>query len=205
VPTDSADGLYPAEHRALRELFATSRQLSGHWTTLAKRLGCDATRPLLDGAAAAKELARGLEPMSERRGVRLRPAALGAGRWLAGVRNGSADVLLERNQALRLAVLDAEHVALLLGYLGALADRRGDEELAAFHRGWEGRLRDAAEAARDVALSCARDPDGAIEPAVPTAVGHAGHRVAAAAGALGEAIDSSPVGRLLARGGRGRS
>ena len=32
-------GLYPAEHRALRELSAFSRQLVGHWERLGERLG----------------------------------------------------------------------------------------------------------------------------------------------------------------------
>ena len=40
----SAAGLYPAEHRALRELSAFARQLAGHWERLAGRLGGEAAR-----------------------------------------------------------------------------------------------------------------------------------------------------------------
>src|SRR3712207_7686606 len=36
-------------------------------------------------------------------------------------------LLLERNQALRAAVLDVQHVVTLLSYLSALADRRSEE------------------------------------------------------------------------------
>ena len=35
----SGQGLYPAEHRALRELYAMASQLASHWTRLAGRLG----------------------------------------------------------------------------------------------------------------------------------------------------------------------
>ena len=35
----SDSGLYPAEHRALRELYAMASQLASHWTRLAGRLG----------------------------------------------------------------------------------------------------------------------------------------------------------------------
>ena len=33
--------MFPAEHRALRELHATTRQLAGHWAKLGDRLGLD--------------------------------------------------------------------------------------------------------------------------------------------------------------------
>jgi hypothetical protein len=204
VPPLTPEELFPAEHRALREVFATSRQLAGHWSSLADRVGEPASTPLREGVATAKALGAALETLAAERDLRLRPAALGAGRWLAGVRNGSADVLLERNQALRLAVLDAEHVALALAYVGALAERRGDAALAAFHREWEQRLRAAADAARDAAIATADDPDAAIEPAVPGPVGRAGHKLAEAIGTVGETVDNSPLGRAVTRGGGSR-
>ena len=45
--------LLPAEHRALRELHATTRQLESHWAKLARRLGDDL---LAEGAQAAHQL-----------------------------------------------------------------------------------------------------------------------------------------------------
>ena len=42
--------------------------------------------------------------------------------------------MLERNQALRFAVLDAEHVTTLLLYLAALADGREEHHRRAFYR-----------------------------------------------------------------------
>ena len=187
---------YPAEHRALRELLATCRQLSAHWSALARH--GDAPQEMTDGAEVARELAAALEPIAEARGVPLRAAAYGTGAWLAGLRRGG-DVLLERNQALRAAVLDGEHVAILLAYLGALAARREDAELADFHARWEARVREVTDAARSAAVACAQDPDVAIEPAVPSAAGRAGQRFAAAMGSVGEAIDASPVGRAVSR------
>ena len=103
--------------------------------------------------------------------------------------------MLERNQALRLAVLDAEHVATLLEYLAALADKRGDEPLAAFHRHWRDEIAAARDAVRHAAIALADDPDDAIRPAEGSLLGRAGHGAATALGTVGEAIDGSPVGK----------
>src|SRR5215210_2834342 len=134
-------GLYRAEHRALRELYAAAHHLCSHWQKLAERLGgCPAT-VLSRGAAAGQELLDELIGRTEEHGLHGFPAAQGAGSRLAGLRNNTSDLLLERNQAMRTAVLDAQHLTTLLGYLGALASTRGDEPLAAFHARWEARLR----------------------------------------------------------------
>ena len=136
----SESALYPAEHRALRELHATARQLASHWGRLADRLGgapasrC-ATAPCGRAASAASWPRR-----PAKRGLHGFPAAQGVGSQLAGLRNSAGDLVLERNQALRLAVLDAEHVTTLLLYLAALAERRDDVALAAFHRRWAGEI-----------------------------------------------------------------
>ena len=47
--------------------------------------------------------------------------------------------------------------------------------------------------------SIAAEPAGAVLPADQSALGRAGHQVAAAVGSAGEAIDSSPVGRAARR------
>ena len=38
----SDQGLFPAEHRGLRELHAMTRQLGGHWSKLGERVGGEA-------------------------------------------------------------------------------------------------------------------------------------------------------------------
>jgi hypothetical protein len=187
-------GLYPAEHRALRELSAFARQLVGHWERLGERLG----EPVLrDGAATTRELIGELVGRCSAHGIELYPASQGVGGSAAGVR-GVTDLMLERNQALRSAVHDIQHVTMVLGYLGELAERRGDASLAAWHRGWETRLRTLEEDARAVAVAEGREPNRAIEPAGSGSLGRAGHAVANGLGTLGEAIDGA-VGRLRKR------
>jgi hypothetical protein len=185
------NGLFAAEHRALRELHAVTRQLVGHWTRLGRRLGDDV---LVRGAAAAGELLEELAVRCRDAGIEVFPAAQGVGANAAGLR-GMSDALLERNQALRGAVLDMAHVTILLAYLATLADQRGDAKLAAWHRGWEARLRPIEDEARTVATAQGEDPERAIEPAAPGALGRAGHAVANGLATLGEALDGSAVGR----------
>src|SRR3954449_11923310 len=54
----TASGLYAAEHRAYRELHASTRQLESHWGKLALRLDDDF---LAEGASQAGALLAGLE------------------------------------------------------------------------------------------------------------------------------------------------
>ena len=191
----SESGLYPAEHRALRELYAMASQLASHWTRLGGRLGGAPGDALADGASAARELLRELADRTAAHGLHGFPAAQGVGGRLAGARNVAGDLLLERNQALRAAVLDVAHVTTLLAYLSALADRRGDAMLAAWHRRWEVRLREAEEQVMATVVAMAEDPGDAIEPASQTTAGRAGHSIANALGTAGEAFDGSPAGR----------
>jgi hypothetical protein len=191
----SDSGLYPAEHRALRELYAMASQLASHWTRLAGRLGGAPGEALTGGASASRELLRELAARTAAHGLHGFPAAQGVGGRLAGARNMAGDLVLERNQALRAAVLDVAHVTTLLAYLAGLADRRGDAALAAWHRRWEVRLREAEERVMATVVAMAEDPDDAILPASQSAAGRAGHGLANALGTLGEAIDGSVVGR----------
>ena len=96
-------------------------------------------------------------------------------------------------------MLEAAHLGLLLGYLAELAAMRGDEDLAGWERGWEGRLRELEAAARKVAVAEGRHPERAVEPAQDSKLGRAGHSVASALGTMGEAIDASVVGRAVRR------
>ena len=166
APLSQPAGMYRAEHRALRELHATGRQLGSHWGRLADRLGPGPAASLRDGAAVARGMVTELAKETGKRGLHGFPAAQGVGSRLAGLRNTAGDLVLERNQALRLAVLDAEHVATLLRYLAALADRRGDTALAAFHERWALEIETARDAVRAAAIALADDPEDAVEPAL---------------------------------------
>jgi hypothetical protein len=195
----TAQGLLPAEHRALRELYATTRAVFNHWRKLAHRLGGEAGTYLSEGAQAAGELLRELEQrVGDEHDLHGQPAAQGVGARLAGAR-GVSDLLLERNQAFRTALLDLQHVTTLLGYVAALARSRGDEELAAWQDAWERRLRALEDRGRASAAALAADPEAAIAPADGGTLGRAGAKLGAAVGTLGEAIDSSRVGRLARR------
>ena len=160
--------LYPAEHRALRELHAAGRRLATHWGRLAGRLGGAPAAPLRDGAVRARGLCGELAKETARHGLHGLPGRAGRRHRSSPGCANSADLGLERNQALRFAVLDAEHVATLLLYLAALAERRDDAALAAFHRRWAERDRGArATRSRDAAIALAGDPEDAIRPAEP--------------------------------------
>jgi hypothetical protein len=177
-------------------------QLGTHWDRLGERLGGPPGDVLADGAALARELLGELGERTAAHGLHGFPAAQGVGGRLANLRNVAGDLLLERNQALRAAVLDVVHVTTLLAYLSALADRRGDAALAAWHRRWEARLRDLTERVEATVVALAEDPDDAILPASPTTAGRAGHAVANGLGTIGEAIDGSAVGRAARRAKR---
>ena len=181
----SDQGLFPAEHRALRELHAMTRQLGGHWSRLGERVGGEAARcwsgarrPRASCSASSTAAVRDARPRTASRPPRASAAAP------PGVR-GVSDLLLERNQALRSAVLDMTHVTLLLGYLAELAERRDGTELAALHRRWEARLREIEDSARALAVAEGR-PERAIEP--PS-------RGRSAAAVHGPAVDGRRLGR----------
>jgi hypothetical protein len=176
-------------------------QLASHWTRLGGRLGGEPGDALAGGASAARELLRELASRTAAHGLHGFPAAQGVGGRLAGARNVAGDLVLERNQALRAAVLDVAHVTTLLAYLSALADRRSDAMLAAWHRRWEIRLHEAEGRVMATVVALAEDPEDAIQPASQTTAGRAGHSVANALGTLGEAIDSSVVGRAARKAG----
>jgi hypothetical protein len=192
MPELTEHGLFPAEHRALRELHVAANQVRNHWSKLGRRVD----EPVLaDGAAAAGELLRELEA---RVAVSGRPSAQFAGARLAGAR-GVSDRLLERNQAFRSALLDVQHVVTLLGYLAGLARAREDVELEAWHSGWEHRIRALEDRGRAAVVAMAADPDRAIAPADPGTAGRAGARLGVVLGTVGEAIDQSALGRMARR------
>src|SRR5205085_12590932 len=105
------------------------------------------------------------------------------------------DRFLERNQALRLAVADIQHLVTLLGYLEQIARTRGDERLRAFCSDQRARLMPVERNARAAAIELGSDPDAAIEPLDDSPAGKVAHRAAYAFGAVGEWLDRR-AGRL---------
>ncbi|WP_037499916.1 hypothetical protein [Solirubrobacter soli] len=191
------NGLYAAEHRAYRELHATTRQLQSHWGKLARRL--DDVEVLAEGASQAGALLAGLEQrVGDAHDLHGQPAAQAVGARLAGAR-GVSDLLLERNQAFRTALLDLQHVTTLLGYVAELARTRGDADTAEWFAAWERQLAVLEERGRAAAAAMGRDPEAAIAPADDGRAGRAGARLGVAFGTVGEAIDNSPIGRLARR------
>jgi hypothetical protein len=188
--TQPTPGLHPAQNRAMRELYAFTRQLAEHWRGLAARLAPDpAADALAFGADLADRLLADLGERTAAYGLFGRPAAQGVGASLAGARSAVADRALERNQAARLAVLDGQHVVTLLDYLATLARSRGDAALADWCRLWERRLSVSVDAVRRAAVATAEDPDRAVEPADTSALGRAGVATATALGTFGEWFD----------------
>lgn len=190
--------LYAAEHRGLRELHAGARQLVKHWRRLAGRLDGRCAAVLEGGAAEAERVRSELARESEVRGVPGFPAASGAGARFAGLHN-AGDLMLERNQAMRGAVLDVQWLVTLVAYLERLAATRGDDGLAALHADWGARLAAVEERARITAIELGSDPAFAVTPAETGALGRAGHRIAVAMGGAGEAVDGSAIGRAARR------
>jgi hypothetical protein len=189
----SDQGLFPAEHRALRELYALTRQLGGHWARLDDKLA-PAPDVLARGVDASKELLAELAERTAAYGLHGVPAATGAGVWTSRLR-GAGDLLLERNQALRGATLDIQHVITLLAYLAALATRRDDLALAEWLSGWEMRLRELAGEVQAAVVAEAEDPERAVQAYDGSKLGRAGHKIAVGLGTLGEAYDSRAAKR----------
>ena len=200
--TDSRS-FHPTENRGYRELYVTSRALARHWARLSERLGDPTTaRALEGGVAAVRRLIGELGEVTVAHGVYGGPAAVGLGVRLGDLQNLAVDRFLERNQALRLAVAEIQHVRTLLAYLGAVGESRGAERRARFCRGWESELESVERGTRDAAVALGADPDAAVEPIDRSPLGRAAHKVAYAAGAFGEWLDrraarrSSVTGRI---------
>ena len=183
-------GLHPTQNRGLRELYATTRQLVNHWETLSSRLPTGAaTDALDDGVERGRQLLDELRPVTEGFGLYGFPAAQSVGVSLAAGRSRVGDRFLERNQALRLAVVDVQHVVTLLGYLAQVARTRDQQELLDFCTRWERELLAVERAARRAAVKGGADPDDAVERADRTVAGRAAHGASYAIGSVGEWFD----------------
>lgn len=187
---------HPAENRGYRELYASAQELVRHWGQLAELVSePTAAKALERGVAAAERLLGELTELTPRYGVYGWPAARGLGYRVGGVRAEVRNRFLERNQALRLALLEVQHLRTLIGYLMRVAEARQDTELVDFGRSWDKRLSSVERQMRTATQEAGRDPDLAIAPLDPSPAGRAGQRVAATVGAFGEWIDRRTAGR----------
>src|SRR3954453_7680208 len=185
-----APDLHPAQNRGLRELVATARQLADHWSALRPRFARTApARTLERGAATAQGLIDEIKPLMEARGLYGGAAAQSVGKSLAGSRSQLGDRFLERNQALRTALLDVQHVATLLGYQAQIPETRGDTELAQALRRNERKLLTVERSARKATVDLGKQPDKAIERVDRSAAGRVAHGAANTVGSVGEWVD----------------
>jgi len=193
--SEHGSGLHPAEHRAYRELYLSSRQLINRWRRLADALEETPMASALDaGSVAVLEMLDELEPRTEAYGLHGGPAAHGAGATLAQVRTAVVDRSVDTGLAARMAVLDIEHVTTLLLQLAELALARDDEDQAAFCIGWAKRLRLIVKDARRAAVALGTDPDRVAAPLDPSALGQVIHRAGWVLGTLGEWFDRRVAG-----------
>lgn len=130
-----------------------------------------------------------LAPRTAAYGLHAGPAALGLGARIADLRSTLSDRSVDTGMVMRLAVLDIEHVATLLGQLRSLASAREDHALAAFCREWEASIRSEVETTRMAAVSLGDSPDRAAAPLDDSLLGRAAHGVGWVLGSVGEAVD----------------
>lgn len=182
--------LHAAEHRAYRELYASAQQIITHWSRLADCLaGSGPEQSLRDGVSAAIELTAALDARVAQYGIYGKPAAAGVGHNIGSIRRNVTDRFLERNQALRSALLDAQHLSTLLSYLTRLAQRRDDAVLGTFCQSWREIF---AKTEADLWLATVElgdTPDEAIAPLDDSILGKTAQSGAVMVGALGEWID----------------
>jgi hypothetical protein len=181
--------LHPAEHRGYRELFLSAQEAQTRLSRLASHLDHEARAAVEKADAALSGLLDELQPALARYDLHAEVAARGGGSRIGIVRAAILDRFLERNQALRFAVDDLEHVTTLLAYLGNVSATRQARALTELCGRWERKLRRHVGAVRKAAVDLASDPDAAIEPLDPSPVGRAAHGAAVAFGTAGEAID----------------
>jgi hypothetical protein len=181
--------MHPATHRALRELAADGRLLAHRWRRLADRLDDAHATPLRTGAEDADQLVDAFTRLGEQREIPLSGSATGLGATVGGSLAAMGEPFLERNQALRHAVLDAHRTTVLLHYIEHLARAQDDEELAQAAHDWAHRLVASEGAVRELAIAAGDDPESAVAPVDPSAVGQAAHQFAAAVGSVGEWVD----------------
>ena len=172
--------LHPAENRGYRELMLTAEEARTRLRRIAGHLDLE-TRAVCDkGSEALGEMLVALKPALAEHDLHSELAARGTGARIGTVRAEILDRFLERNQALRFAVDDVEHVTTLLAYMASVSASRGKKNLPELCGTWERKLRRQVNALRKAAVELGSNPDDAIEPLDPGALGKAAHRSAVA-------------------------
>ncbi len=175
----------------------SARQLVGRWERLISALrGTPYAEVLERGRDRVASLLTALGPRTAAYGLHGGPAAQGLGARIADVRGALTDRSVDTGMVMRLAVLDIEHVATLLGQLAELARARDDAELAAFCREWQRTVMPDVKATRTTAIALGASPDRAAAPLDQSVIGRAAHRVGWALGAVGETVDRLTPARL---------
>ncbi|MDQ3758901.1 MAG: hypothetical protein M3331_03015 [Actinomycetota bacterium] len=184
--------LHPAENRGYRELMLTAEEARTRLRRIAGHLHLE-NRAVADrGSEALGEMLDAMKPALAEHDLHGEVAARGAGARIGSVRAEILDRFLERNQALRYAIDDVEHVATLLAYMGAVSTARGKKNLPELCGIWERKLRRQVSALRKTAVELGSRPDDAIEPLDPTPVEEA-ERSETEDGGPGEAVDGAAV------------
>jgi hypothetical protein len=182
----SLGDLHPAQNRGFRELYAAARHVANHYRGLAEHID---EQSLRDGASAASRLLDELAKATRRYDLYGFPAAQNVGASAARARGDVGERFLERNQALRLAVLDVQHVVTLLGYLASVSETNGNDDLVELCRRWEAAMLAVEQHVRAAAVDQGRRPDDAVLPLYSGALGRAAHGVQNVVGTLGEWFD----------------
>lgn len=182
--------LHPAENRGYRELYLTGRQLVHHWMRLADVLAdTEVSVALSNSAGAVREMLAELGPLTAEHDLYGGVAAQGSGARIGRTRADFSDRFLERNQAVRFALHDLEHLTVLLAYLAAVSGGRGDPRLPTFCRSWEQRLDRHAANVRAETVRMGDDPDAAIQPLDDSPLSRGAHSIPYSIGRFGEWLD----------------
>lgn len=181
--------MHPAAHRGLRELIAAGHLLTHRWSRLADHLP-DTADVLHEGVRETQAMTDALSTLGASREIAVGGAAVGLGAGLGQAMARAGEPFLERNQALRTAVLDIHHTTLGLHYLERVARAEADDELAAACADWAHRLVDIEGRVRDAAIAEGDDPQRAVEPVDDSAIGRVAHTVASSIGSAGEWVDT---------------
>ena len=140
----------------------------------------DEPRGVADKASdALGEMLIAIRPVLAEHDLHSEIAARGTGARIGAVRAEVLDRYLERNQALRYAVDDVEHVATLLAYAAAVSEARGKKNLPEACRSWERKIRRHVTAVRKAAIELGSHPDEAIEPLDPRPIERASRSTSA--------------------------
>ncbi|MFN2611961.1 MAG: hypothetical protein ABR536_01165 [Solirubrobacterales bacterium] len=192
---DNRPQLHPAEGRGYRELYAACRHLLERWKRLGDAVDDTPFAQTLTGAAGyVEELLGELEPRTARYDLHGKPSAQGLGARIGDARGLVLDKSLDTGPAVRLAVLDIEHIVTLLLQLSRMAKVRTDENLRDFAMHWAKRLRPVVGQVRSAAVALGDDPDRVAKRLDDSPVGQAVHRAGWALGTLGEWLDRRAAG-----------